>query len=81
MFVMTLCRAFTCPGLAKHVPLSMPQQMKRFSDVAIKANVLLQSHFSRRPLTAELRSVIAGVLLFCCCGQLLTRRIAQFRML
>lgn len=33
----------------------MPTNMKRFSDVAVKANVLLQCHFSRRPLPSDLR--------------------------
>ena len=41
--------------LSKHVPVGMPSDLKRFSDVAIKANVLLQCHFSRQPLSSELR--------------------------
>jgi pre-mRNA-splicing helicase BRR2 len=49
-------------SLAKHVPVAMPATMKRFSDVAIKANVLLQCHFSRRPLTSELKCVRIYVL-------------------
>lgn len=54
-------------SLAKHVPVAMPATMKRFSDVAIKANVLMQCHFSRRPLTSELKYGFAHMCV-CSCG-------------
>lgn len=46
-------------ALAKHLPIALPGAVKRFADVHVKANVLLQCHFSRRPLPSELRYVSA----------------------
>jgi pre-mRNA-splicing helicase BRR2 len=49
--------------IAKHLPVALPTDA-RYNDPHTKANILLQSHFSRKPLPADLRAdqrlVVAG---------------------
>lgn len=48
-------------NLAAHLPLALPKDAS-YEDVHIKANVLLQAHFSRRSLPTDLRADQADVL-------------------
>lgn len=49
--------------LAKHLPQGLPNDTK-FDDAAIKALVLLQTHFSRQPLPSDLTTDVKFILSF-----------------
>lgn len=51
----------TLRAIASHLPNALPTDAK-FTDAHTKTNILLQAHFSRRPLSGELRSDQATVL-------------------